>query len=154
MLTTHKISAELFYDSFDLIAIHSSLNDYALAYALNKHLGLRLRRNQKDRQLNNSISFPVFDWLDEVSDCEYVLFGNKCRIDENQRSDGLFEFDTSMRAYYLVQERKEVDYFLKICTDQNAKISQMAQHISLILGVVMAYGLEADMLKSKANLIF
>src|SRR5690606_2512361 len=48
MLTTHRISDELYDDSYSLIAIHSDLEDYAMTYAINSECGLHLKRMDKD----------------------------------------------------------------------------------------------------------
>ena len=44
-MAIHKIQINDFVsDDYELIAIHSSLEDYKLAYRLNKELGLQLQK--------------------------------------------------------------------------------------------------------------
>ena len=38
MSAVHKIIGDLYEDPFDLVALHSSLADYQLAYFINMHL--------------------------------------------------------------------------------------------------------------------
>ena len=48
-MALHKLHVDDFYDdSFSLIAIHCSLEDYRLAYLLNKHLNISLVRKPQD----------------------------------------------------------------------------------------------------------
>ncbi len=154
MLTTHKISADLYDDSFSLIAIHCDLEDYAIAYAINSTCGLYLKRMKKDLHLNENMSFSVFDWDDEMNDVYWTLISNKCEIEEEIPSVGLFENNISRRTDYLVKERKEVDYFLKIDAADETLFSQKINSINQIAKVITAYPLETQNLKSKRNLIF
>ena len=114
MLTTHKISAELYFESFELLAFHTTLEDYAMAYALNKKLKLRLQRTKKDINLVEASSFSLFEWIDELNDNHWMLFKNKSDKQIDGSLGGLFENDKTIYTDYLVNERKEVDYFLKI----------------------------------------
>ncbi|WP_318310822.1 IPExxxVDY family protein [Flagellimonas crocea] len=154
MFTTHKISADLYDDSFSLIAIHSDLEDYAIAYAINANCGLYLKRMEKDLQLDENMAFSVFDWDDELNDVYWTLISNKCEIEQVLPSIGLFENNVSKRADYLVKERKEVDYFLKMDAADEDMFLQKIKSINQIANVITAYPLETQNLKSKRNLIF
>ncbi len=154
MLTTHKISADLYDDSFYLIAIHSDLEDYAITYAINSNCGLYLKRMKKDLHLNGNLSFSVFDWDDEMNDVYWTLISNKCEVEEVLPSEGLFGDNVSKRTDYLVKERKEVDYFLKVDTEDETLFLQKIKSINQIAKVITAYPLETQNLKSKRNLIF
>nr|WP_293166010.1 IPExxxVDY family protein [Allomuricauda sp.] len=155
MLTTHKISADLYDDSFSLIAIHCDLEDYAITYAINSTCGLYLKRMKKDLHLNENMSFSVFDWDDEMNDVYWTLISNKCEIEEVMPSEGLFGNNISRRTDYLVKERKDVDYFLKVdAADEEIFLSEKLKSINQITKVITAYPLETQNLKSKRNLIF
>ena len=154
MLTTHKISADLFDDSFYLIAIRSDLEDYAITYAINSNCGLYLKRMKKDLHLEGNLFFSVFDWDDEMNDVYWTLISNKCEVEEVLPSDGLFGNNVSKRTDYLVKERKEVDYFLKVDTADETLFAQKIKSINQIAKVITAYPLETQNLKSKRNLIF
>lgn len=154
MLTTHKISAELYLESFELIALHSSLEDYAMAYTLNQEGGLQLKRGTKDQSLGDGISFSLYEWVDEVRDNHYTLFANHRSMEHNQKADGLFDEDIATVTHHLIEERKEVDYFLKIETDQADLVEKMVKKFNGLPNVVTAYRIYADTLKSKKNLIF
>ncbi|MBO0330792.1 IPExxxVDY family protein [[Muricauda] lutisoli] len=154
MLTTHKISADLYDDSFSLIAIHSNLEDYAITYAINSSCGLYLKRMEKDLHLDENMSFSVFDWDDEINDVYWTLISNKCEVEEEVPSVGLFGNNTSTRTDHLVKERKEVDYFLKVDAADETMFAQKIKSINQIAKVITAYPLDTQNLKSKRNLIF
>nr|WP_297784250.1 IPExxxVDY family protein [uncultured Allomuricauda sp.] len=154
MLTTHKISADLYDDGFSLIAIHSDMEDYAMTYAINSACGLYLKRMRKDLHLNENMSFSVFDWDDEINDVYWTLISNKCEVEEEIPSEGLFANNMSRRTDHLVKERKEVDYFLKVDATDETMFFQKIKFINLISKVITAYPVDTQNLKSKRNLIF
>ncbi len=154
MLTTHKISADIYDDSFKLIAIHSNLEDYAMTYAINSNCGLHLKRMAKDLHLDENLSFSVFDWDDEMNDIYWTLISNKCVVEEIIPSGGLFGDNISVRTNHLVKERKEVDYFLKVDATEESAFSQKVKSINKISKVITAYPIDTETLKSKRNLIF
>ena len=67
-----------FYESeYVLIALHTSLDDFAVAYWLNKHLKTKFKRHKRDLDLNTDATFSVFDWHDISSDSYWTLLSNK-----------------------------------------------------------------------------
>lgn len=154
MLTTHKIAADFYDDKFLLIAIHSGLDDFAIAYMLNSHCGLCLKRSRKDLKLGEGLLFPVFEWNDGQNETHWTLFSNKCAKEIDIAYGGLFKNDTSTRTDYLMPWQKEVDYFLKIDPEIETKRELQIKTIGSIFGVVTAYGVDTQNLKSKNNLIF
>ncbi|MGX1927894.1 IPExxxVDY family protein [Flagellimonas sp. 2504JD4-2] len=154
MLTTHKISADFYDDNFQLIAIHCGLEDYAMGYAINSICGLHLKRMKSDLELNQNLSFSIFEWEDGLSDNYWTLIANKCTIMEVMPSTGLFENNTSIRTDYLIREKREVDYFLKVDAGCELSIETYVKAINKIPSVITAYCVNAQTLKSKRNLIF
>ncbi|WP_222982298.1 IPExxxVDY family protein [Flagellimonas meishanensis] len=154
MLTTHRISADLYDDEFGLIAIHSSLADHAIAYAINGDCGLRLKRMANDFLVGAQVSFSIFDWDDELNGNYWTLVSNICEVEEEIPSEGFFASGTSLKKSYLVEERKEVDYFLKVEVADESLIDPLIRKINNIPNVVTAYSVEIQSLKSKRNLIF
>jgi len=153
MVTTHKIAAELYDDSFKLIALHCSLNDYAMAYNINKAISLKLERSGEDLSVAD-FSFPIFEWKDDDNDVNWTLVSNAIKKTEKRESFGLFATNSEERTHYLINERKEVDYFLKIEEDDNHSINTIVATINAIPKVITAYSIDAANLKSKRNLIF
>ena len=57
-MALHRLQVDDFYDeSFKLLAIHCRLEDYRLAYLLNKNLNLNLKR--KDEDLDFELGFQM-----------------------------------------------------------------------------------------------
>ena len=58
MITLHKFSDDFCEENYVLIAVHSGLEDYALAYALNRALKASLKRSETDLAQNVQITAP------------------------------------------------------------------------------------------------
>jgi len=154
MLTTHRISDELYDDSYSLIAIHSDLEDYAMTYAINSECGLHLKRMDKDLPLGENLGFAIFDWDDEINDTYWCLIANTCEVEEPMAVGGLFASDLSRRTHHLIKEHREVNYFLKVESGDPATIARTVNSIKALEKVKTAYTLEPQNLKSKRNLTF
>lgn len=149
----HSIWEELLDDvSFGLFAIHCQLEDHSLAYALNVACGFSLCRLSNDVELGNMAVFPVYHWNDEPHFREWTLFKNKGEAVLKESGSGLFADVTSERRFYLIPEKKEVDYFLKVEGDENPQ--GIIEKILKIPRLVTAYHLDSSTLKSKYNLIY
>jgi hypothetical protein len=159
----HKlVFDEDFEEPFALIAIHCSEEDYKLAYLMNHHLNMRLKRKKTDLDFSTEgllITFPLYDFEDVHKYTHFYLVANKCRSVEAglQSSGGLFaEMATEKsRVHYLLPELKKVDYFLKIYSDfETVPLRKILSEINEIKQVISAYSVELDNIKSKNNLIF
>lgn len=149
-------------DDYELIAIHCSLPSYRMAFLLNKYLNLRLYRKKEDMYFQYSdltASFPFFQYDDPFRYRTYSLLANtfKTKIEvATSINDGLFA--TSEENYvtrYLVPELKNVDYFLKIETeDFNFSSKSLLNDLQNISQVITAYSIDHTELKSRNNLIF
>ena len=124
-----------------------------MAYALNSHLKLRLYRPGQDMTLSGSVSFSLFEWMDEMSDTQWTLFNNQTKQEQNGLLGGLFDNDSAMGIKYLVNERKEVDYFLKIQSDDLRLAQQTVGQINKIPEVITAYVIDVETLQSRKYLI-
>ncbi|MEH6408625.1 MAG: IPExxxVDY family protein [Leeuwenhoekiella sp.] len=149
------------YD-FTVIAIHCSLEDYRLAFLINKHLGLHLERTGKDidyKMGGYSALFPLYTFDDTRHYITYSLVANKCKtkISGVVSNNGLFDLTAqeNYKSLNLLPEYKKADYLLKIETDSNsfAKAVLLA-NLNQIPQIVTAYEAEVNQLKSKKNLIF
>ena len=159
MAAVHKLTEDFYDDSFDLIALHSSLENYALAYALNDTLKSCFRRRRKDLDIVGLVTVPIFEWKDDLNDRYWTLFANRgVQMDMAPHND-LFKGEPSFSSHYLVTEYREVDYFLKIEQDgcDGYREAENANTIEKLLGiskVIAAYAIDTQKLKSKNNLIF
>lgn len=155
MAAIHKILRDSYEDSFTLISIHSSLEDYALVYALNLNLKSKLKRCEIDLDLTADLSFPVFEWKDMKNDRGWTLLKNIIIKEQNLDTSSLFKDEVAFTKLYLVPEHKEVDYFLKIENeDMDIDDSDIVKSVLAIPSIMTAYIMKANKLKSKNNLIF
>ena len=154
MVAIHKISEDFYNVPFTLIALHSSIADFSLAYALNSSLKIKLKRSGKDLEVAPNGSFPFFTWRDIINDRDYMLVGNKGSGRNESNIGNLFQDQPSMTAYRLIPEYKDVDYFLKIEQDEYDMEEEFLRAVLSISKVVAAYCVDTDRMKSKNNLIF
>ncbi len=126
-----------------------------MAYHVNKAANLKLQRRREDLD-DKTISFPVFEWEDSISDCHWTLVQNHIKKEEAKADEGLFAEYLTLRNHYLMEERKEVDYFLKIEAEQEQEglLEHMVTACNAIPMVLTAYKIDAEELTTKQNLIF
>lgn len=159
-MALHKLIVDDFYDTdFSLIAIHCQIEDYRLSYLLNKHLDIGLMRKEKDLDFNYFMaSYPIFEYYSEENCTKWHLISNVCvtEVEGLQSSGSLFELEQkTIKTYYLVPEKKKVNYFLKIENDNQVLNEQLIiQNILKIPQVIASYLMNANELKSKNHLIF
>ncbi len=151
------LSDTLEYD-FSLIAIHCSLEDYRIAYYLNKHLGIQLQRKTKDvdfKKEGHEALFSLFTFEDSKNYRSYTLVGNRCRVEHPFLEDNISLFTTqeNFKLINLIPELKKTDFFLKLESDTTTPKTILTQ-INEIPQVVTAYAVNVNKLKSKRNLIF
>ncbi|MGB5500324.1 MAG: IPExxxVDY family protein [Maribacter sp.] len=154
MAAVHKIIGDFYEDSFTLIALHSSIEAHAMAYAINLCIKSIFKRSSKDLEISEHMSFPFFEWQDDQHDRYWVLIANESTKKEGLAREGLFKDETSFLKRHLVPEYKEVDYFIKIVHDDDLKEDKFLKSLITIPNMVTAYSIDADKLKSKNNLIF
>ncbi|WP_233450974.1 IPExxxVDY family protein [Hanstruepera ponticola] len=161
MMAVQKLILDDFLDVHDygLVGIHCSIEDYRLAYFLNKYLNINLTRNHKDVDFNNQVYYPIFEWFDENKLITWNLVSNICKVDSetHETSESLFDSpQTTTKTHYLIPEYRKVNYFLKITEEDisQTKLKLILNKILNIPQIVTAYNLVPEDLKSKNNLIF
>lgn len=162
-MVNHKLILEDdFQEEFSLIAIHCSEEPYKMAYMINKHVSLQLARKDLDVDFSNNglnITFPIFEFEDELTYFIYNLVANKNKSlsAKVHSSGGLFSEISSEKTVtnFLLKEFKNVDYFLKIQSDyEKISTKKIISSINEIEQVISAYPIDSDKIKSKNNLIF
>lgn len=154
MVAVHKITEDFYEDSFTLIALHSSLEDHALAYALNLGTKSLFKRALKDLEISEHMSFPFFEWQDDINDRYWTLITNTSIKKESLAGRDLFQDESSFARHHLVPEHKDVDYFIKIEHDDDLNDAALIKMLLSIPKMITAYTVDANKLKSKNNLIF
>lgn len=145
-------------DNFSLIGIHTSEEDYKLAYLLNKHLLTQFKKSSEYLDFKNKkASFPIFKFIDKNKQLSSYLIPNKT-IGKNSENttENLFskeEFFSS--TAYLIQEKKKIDYFLKIEGEiTNVALNKTIEKINKIEQIITSYQIDPLRLASKDYLIF
>lgn len=161
-MLAHKLVLDDIADHpFKLIALHCSVEEYKLAYLLNKHLDLRLARARKDidyQVRSGKVYFALYSYNDQLNYRGYYLISNSSK-GENQSSakiGSLFgEEEMALNRTFLLPEFKKVDYFLKI-EEEPGSFSErkMLTSIKEIPQIATAYLIDEHQIKSKENLIF
>lgn len=160
-MAVHKLILDNVFDevNYTLIAIHCTIEDYRLAYLLNKNLGISFKRKTCDLDLNSGkSSFSIFDWEDEKQLLTWSLVSNICvkEIYEVAQYQSLFNTENKVtKTFNLVPEKKRVNYFLKIENELSEnKEKYIINSILNIPQIATAYSIDTSQLKSKDNLIF
>ena len=143
-------------DDYLLIGIHSTEEDYRLAYLLNQHLKTKLIRFKHHLDFKDSnAEFPMFEYKDENNFINYYLINNKyLQLVNDQKNEELFT-DNYSTTSYLIPEKKGIDFFLKIegCNQQNFT-QTVVDKLNNIHQIITSYSIEPSTLKSKDHLIF
>ena len=162
-MAIHKLDLGEF-DEIDyyLIAIHTSLEDYRLAYFINQKLPVNLSKSENEIQIKikeGEINFSRFYYNDEEKTASWNLIQNINEVIQIKDGDtqNLFSNVTMEVAtkVYLLPEFKKVDYFLKIeNNEETLDISNVQLILNTIENVSTVYIVETSLIKSKNNLIF
>ena len=158
---------KLLLDEFDeidyeLIAIHSSLEDYRMAFFINQSLPIILSKSKEEiivKAKNEEVLFSKFIYDDLSNDLIWTLIQNKNEIitKEKTKNQTLFlntevEIETKV---FLLPELKKVDYFLKIENIQSKlEVEKTISKLLNIDQISTAYKVDVNNIKSKNNLIF
>ncbi len=159
-MVVHKLNLDLFDDApYSLIALHTSLEDYHLAYLINEKLSILLSKSIEDIHLtspNGDSFFSRFSYENLEYDSIWDLIQNKTIIDLGTVSDSLrstsdlFEVSTSS---YLLSEFKKVDYFLRVQNFED-HVGTIISTLNNIPRIESIYLINEHQIKSKNNLIF
>lgn len=140
---------------YNLIAINSTLDDYRLAFFLNKNLEIQLERQTNNLDfIDENCSFSLYNHDCNITFSSWSLVANKhIFISKNTEKTNLFTEETKIS--YLLNEKKGVDFFLKIFGDFNFEsLNEIVNNIKGISGVITSYTIDPQTLKSKDFLIF
>lgn len=139
-------------DNYTLIGVHTSLEDYQLAYLLNKNLHSKFIRadyNLDFKSKKSSSFYSIFEYNCDNQD--WFLISNIYKT--KSKSVGLFS--ESETKTFLIPEKKNIDYFLKIEGDfDEESIVSSVEKINQIPQIITSYTIEPKTLKSKEFLIF
>lgn len=160
-MVLHKLYIDEFDEiDYELIAIHTSLEDYRLAYFINQKLPILLSKSKEEIQIttkDGEAYFSKYKYENLKEEVCWSLIQNKNEITAQDRNDNTNLFTDSVLEIstnvYFLPEFKKVDYFLKV---ENAEetVELIINNINTIDRISAVYKVEIDKIKSKNNLIF
>ena len=142
-------------EKFFLIALHSNVEIFFLAYLLNKNLKTSFKK-MKYNVINNENNylFERYQSVDKNKREKMDLFSNKSALKKNRTTDQVFSlFDSSyFKKFFFIDEFKDVDFFIK--KDSINNLDLLIKKIKLIEEIESSYVIDEKLLKNKENLIF
>jgi hypothetical protein len=162
-MAVHKLDLGEF-DEIDyyLIAIHTSLEDYRLAFFINQKLPINLSKSKAEVHINikeGETMFSRFYYYDSEKAISWNLIQNKNEVFQ-QKKDTLQNLFSKLNLeistkVYLLPEFKKVDFFLKIENTEDAMdVSKIKAILNTIDSISAVYAVDTNQIKSKNNLIF
>lgn len=160
-MPTFKITDWLDDEAYLLLGIHTSVAPYRLAYLINTHLKMMFARTAHDQDVRSEeyvAQYPVYKHEDPSTQVIYYLVANNYlgKPIKTQSSGGLFQ-DLSVQEINvtLIKEYKEVDFLLKICTeDASYNVQQLLASLTKVPDIISAYQLDRYHIKHQDYLIF
>ena len=157
ILNNHKLNLNQFSENYHLIAIHSDLDEFRLAFFLNKKLNIVLKRKKKDIYFpDQDANYSSYEFLDETKYLKWIFFSNKSLVSEktSDKNIGLFNQDNLVQnEFRLLSQQKSVDYFLIVENIANKTyIEKVLKKISEIRGIITSF-ISDNKLENKENLI-
>jgi hypothetical protein len=162
-MAIHKLDLGEFDEiDYNLIAIHTALEDYRLAFFINQKLPIILGKSKDEVQINikeGETKFSRFYYYDSENAISWNLIQNKNEVyqhtkdtTQNLFSNIMMEISTKV---YLLPEFKKADYFLKIENTQDTmSVSKIKAILNTIESISTVYTVDTNQIKSKNNLIF
>jgi len=144
---------------YHLLAIHSVLIDYRLAFFLNKHLNIELKRAFNDLDISGQNGFySFFQYEDEDNLLNWNLISNSSHTsvrNEIKESQLFKDTEVELKKYKLINELSQVDFFLKIEYHADyINANQIIKSINEIPNIISVYTLNLKNIKNKENLNF
>lgn len=148
-------------EDYLLVAIHATSEPYRLAYLVNKHLNLQFYRTSYDQDVTMPdyvAHYPVYKHQDHLYNVDYYMVPNKFygKLFNTNASVGLFnELQAEEVKVTLIKEYREVDYLIKICTDDPSfGIKPMLASLMAIPQIISAYQVDPLVIKQQDYLTF
>lgn len=141
---------------YTLIGIYATLEDYRLAFYLNMTLNIQLKRQPEDLDIGTDNSlFSLYNYDCKSTFSSWALIANKYVFDANSIKENNYLFKEDYQTAILIQEKKQIDYFLKIDSDfDTQELNEVIKKVNSIKNVITSYNINPQTLKSKDFLIF
>ncbi len=159
-MAIHKLHIDDFDEiDYQLIAIHTSLEDYRLAYILNQKLPVLLQKSKEEIQVRikeGTTSFSRYLFENPEREIYWNLIQNRNEVLSNSETTADLFAGAGMAVatqVYLLPEFKKVDYFLKI-ENSEMPVEKITEQIQTAPQISTVYSVDTAKIKSKNNLIF
>ena len=136
-------------DDFSVVAIHTNLEAYLVAYRLNQNLGCLLH-NSKKKSIDDI--YTRFKYLSKISKDNWELISNHYENDEIFSKKNLLFNINEINKKSLIPSLDYVDFFFKI--PKSKIIKDWVEKIRKIEGIQLAYEIDKRILNNLENLIF
>jgi len=147
-------------NDFNIIAIHTSLEDYKLAYLINKHCQIKLTKELIPLTLSKfdiSTSFDFFTFHDHDERIIWSLISNKSILSSKcyYTESLLLHEKKTFSDIILIPECDSVDFFLKVEEEiEPHLLINILNQIQVINKIDAVYELNKNALVSINNLLF
>ena len=162
-MAIHKLNFGEFDEiDYSLIAIHTTLEDYRLAYFINQRLHVNLNKSIKEIQITDKegeVHFSRFHYYEKKKEVSWDLIQNIDEVIQQKKGDSQslfsnFEIEVAKKVY-MIPEFKKVNYFLKIeNSEDNTNLIEIQSELNSIDQIATNYIVDINKIKSKNNLIF
>tara|TARA_B110000263_G_scaffold203788_1_gene183870 strand:+ start:373 stop:837 length:465 start_codon:yes stop_codon:yes gene_type:complete len=153
-MIVHQLNEIIEEEKTSLIAIHSSIEIYKIAYLINSNCNASFIKSKKDVVLSKEEAiFERYEWKINEKDFSWYLFSNKFSYTEEKikNKDLLFNV-LKTKQVFLIDEFKNVDFFIKKKYDDSS--TSLINSINSIPEVIISYELSKNKIKLKHHLIF
>ena len=148
----YRLNSNDLENDYSLIAIHSNVEPYKLAFEINQKLKIQLKRCSYDVSFeNNNSIFDLYKHSSETYNTKLYFVLNKS-FNERKFKGPLF-FENLSESSFLIPELKKVEYFLKI-EGGGFNIKTLLNKLNEIDTIISCYRTKVTAAKSKYNLIF
>jgi hypothetical protein len=143
-------------EDYHLIGIHTTLEDYKLAYLLNKEIKTSFSRSNFNLDFTKNsakTSYSLYNYTNTEYDFDWFLISNNYSEENMSLNKGSL-FPSEIKNY-LIPEKKNIDFFIKIVGELDSlSIEKITTKIKQIPQVITCYAVDYNTLKSKDFLIF
>ena len=138
-------------EKFKIVAIHSNLKTFSLAFQINKYCFTNFVRSKNDLKIEKSFNIPHYVWENKQKGIDFELFRNKLNVEvkETKLSDSLFSISNT-KELSLIESHRKVDFFIK----QNCyfSTSNLIEKMLKIPNISLVYKVPSNELLENFNL--
>ena len=158
-MKTHKLSLDdAFDEEFHLFAIYTDEEDYRIAFILNQHLNIQLKRSDAIIVKKTNAKFSIFEYDDVAMYQNWFLLQNQS-LSEKEVINPLDLFSQNPTIFqqkvFFLKELKKARFLLKIIAeDTNNLLKNINEKLKNIPQIYTVELVDLTHLKNKKSLLF